>query len=140
MIRPNVHVLGCDETVVNTGVNNGVLGCLELKIGKSVQWAIFHLHFNGLTLRHLFDSLDGPTFGPTSYISCYGKSMKTCELPPVVTFEPVNCTLLLVDVLKLKHMSSRSCYARSRPPKHVSLVDNSQQDTRIVCFRHRTIR
>ena len=42
----HVLVLECDGTVVNTGVHNGVLRCLELKIGRSVQWAICQLHFN----------------------------------------------------------------------------------------------
>ena len=97
----HVPVLGCDGKVVNTGVHNGVLRCLELKIGRSVQWAICQLHFNELPLLHLFESLDGPTSGPSSYTGCIGKSLKACELLPVVTFEPVNCTLPSVDISNL---------------------------------------
>ena len=98
----HVLLLRCDGTVVNTGVHNGVLRCLELKIGRSVQRAICQVHFNKLPLRHLFESLDDPTSGPNFYTGCIGKSLKACELLPVVTFEPVNCTLLPVDISNLR--------------------------------------
>ena len=97
----HVLVLGCDGMVVNTGVHNRVLRCLELKIGRSVQWAICQLHFNELPLRHLFESLDDPISGPSSYTGCIEKSLKACELLPVVTFELVNCTLPSVDISNL---------------------------------------
>ena len=66
-----------------------------------MQWAICQLHFKELALRHLFESLDGPTFGPSSYTGCIGKSLKVCELLPVLKFEPVNCTLPSVDISNL---------------------------------------
>ena len=93
----HVLILGCDGMVVNTEVHNGVMRCLELKIWRSVQWTICQLHFNELSLRHLFKSLDGPTSGPTSYTGCIGKSLKACELLPVATFEPV-CHQLIYQI------------------------------------------
>jgi hypothetical protein len=86
----SVLVLGCDGTPVNTGVHNGVLRLLELKLGKSVQWVVCLLHFNELPLRHLFQFLDSRTSGPSSY--------SDCELLPLVKFEPINCTLSSIDL------------------------------------------
>ncbi|GBM62446.1 hypothetical protein AVEN_180855-1 [Araneus ventricosus] len=38
--------IGCDGTSVNTGWKYGVIRCLELKLGKPLQWVICLLHFN----------------------------------------------------------------------------------------------
>ncbi|GBN74036.1 hypothetical protein AVEN_18036-1 [Araneus ventricosus] len=38
--------IGCDSTSVNTGWKSGVIRCLELKLGKPLQWVICLLHFN----------------------------------------------------------------------------------------------
>ncbi|GBM47205.1 hypothetical protein AVEN_271266-1 [Araneus ventricosus] len=39
--------IGYDGTSVNTGWNSGVIRCLQLKLGKPLQWVICLLHFNG---------------------------------------------------------------------------------------------
>ncbi|GBN82106.1 hypothetical protein AVEN_111204-1 [Araneus ventricosus] len=46
----NLILLGCDGTVVNTGVFNGVIHRLELKLQRPIQWIICLLHFNELPL------------------------------------------------------------------------------------------
>ncbi|GBN33137.1 hypothetical protein AVEN_199541-1 [Araneus ventricosus] len=48
IIRDPSQVLeiGCDGTSVNTGWKSGVIRCLELKLGKPLQWVICLLHFN----------------------------------------------------------------------------------------------
>ncbi|GBM35405.1 hypothetical protein AVEN_19905-1 [Araneus ventricosus] len=38
--------IGCDGTYVNIGWKSGVIRCLELKLGKPLQWVICLLHFN----------------------------------------------------------------------------------------------
>ncbi|GBN13687.1 hypothetical protein AVEN_199732-1 [Araneus ventricosus] len=38
--------IGCDGTSVNTGWKSGVIRCLELKLGKLLQWVICLLQFN----------------------------------------------------------------------------------------------
>ncbi|GBM67381.1 hypothetical protein AVEN_216966-1 [Araneus ventricosus] len=72
--------IGCDGTSVNTGRKSGDIRCLELKLGKPLQWVICLLHFNELTLRHLFEMLDGPTNGPKSYSGNIGSlHVKLCQ-------------------------------------------------------------
>ncbi|GBM76172.1 hypothetical protein AVEN_224131-1 [Araneus ventricosus] len=46
----NLIFLGCDGTVVNTGVLNGVILMFELKLHRPIQWIICLLHFNDLPL------------------------------------------------------------------------------------------
>jgi hypothetical protein len=58
--------VGCDGTVVNTGITGGVIRLLELELGRPLQWFICLLHANELPLRHLFLKLDGVTQGPRS--------------------------------------------------------------------------
>ncbi|GBM61889.1 hypothetical protein AVEN_239154-1 [Araneus ventricosus] len=60
----NLIFLGCDGTIVNTGVFNGVIRRLELKLQKPIQWIICLLHFNELPLRHLFECKSSD---PSSY-------------------------------------------------------------------------
>lgn len=59
--------IGCVGTPTNTGWKNGVIRNLELKLGRPLQWFICLLHFNELPFRHLFESVDGDTTGPTSF-------------------------------------------------------------------------
>ncbi|GBN17576.1 hypothetical protein AVEN_121075-1 [Araneus ventricosus] len=61
--------------------------CLELKLGKPLQWVICLLNFNELTLRHLFETLDGPTNGPKSYSGNIGKALLTFQALPVTNFK-----------------------------------------------------
>ncbi|GBN13469.1 hypothetical protein AVEN_263392-1 [Araneus ventricosus] len=89
--------MGCDGAPVNTGWKSGVIRCLEFKLGKPLQWVICLLHFNKLTLRHLCETLDGPTNGPKSYSDNIGKALLICETLPVTTFLIIPGELLTTD-------------------------------------------
>ena len=89
--------IGCDGTSVNTGWKSGVIRCLEVKLGKPLQWVICLLHFNELPLRHLFETLDGPTNGPKSYSGKIGKALLTCETLPVINFEIIDGELPITN-------------------------------------------
>lgn len=82
--------IGCDGTATNTGWKNGVIRNLELKLGRPLQWFICLLHFNELPFRHLFESVDGDTTGPTSFSGQIGKKLTDCEKLPVANFETIN--------------------------------------------------
>lgn len=82
--------IGCDGTATNTGWKNGVIRNLEVKLGRPLQWFICLLHFNELPFRHLFESVDGDTTGPTSFSGQIGKQLSGCEKLPVANFETIN--------------------------------------------------
>ena len=50
----DLEAIACDGTVINTGWKNGVIRCLERKIGRPLQWIICLLQFNELPFRALF--------------------------------------------------------------------------------------
>ncbi|KAF8766541.1 hypothetical protein HNY73_019594 [Argiope bruennichi] len=60
----NFITVGCDETVVNNGYNNGVISLMEKEIERPLQWLICLFHCNELRFRHIFCHLDGKTKGP----------------------------------------------------------------------------
>lgn len=89
----NLLAVGCDGTAVNTGSKGGILRLLESHFGRPLQWLICSLHANELTLRHLFQHLDGTTTGPNSFKGPIGKALANCELLPIVIFHPIQCNL-----------------------------------------------
>ncbi|GBN27049.1 hypothetical protein AVEN_233866-1 [Araneus ventricosus] len=84
----NLIFLGCDGTVVNTGVFNGVIRRHELKRHRPIQWIISLLHFNELPLRHLFERKSS---GPSSYTSDMRRNLKACQKLPLVAFNSIEC-------------------------------------------------
>ncbi|GBL88020.1 hypothetical protein AVEN_133688-1 [Araneus ventricosus] len=94
----NLIFLGCDGTVVNTGVFNGVICKLELKLHRPIQWIICLLHFNELPLRHLFECKSS---GPSSYAGDIGRNLKRCEKLPLVAFNSIKCELPGIDPTNL---------------------------------------
>ncbi|GBM46404.1 hypothetical protein AVEN_73879-1 [Araneus ventricosus] len=86
----NLIFPGCDGTVVNTGVFNGVIRRLELKLHRPIQWLICLLHFNEFLLRHLFELKSS---GPSSYTGGIGRNLKGCEKLPLVAFNSIECEL-----------------------------------------------
>lgn len=62
-----IVAVGCDSTVVNTGINGGVVRLLEKSFKQPLRWFICVLHINELPLRHLFDYLDGSTTDPRAF-------------------------------------------------------------------------
>lgn len=88
-IKSAVRVVGCDSTNVNTGVKGGVIQYMENALGHSLLWCICLLHTNELPLRHLFQTLDGPTTGDKTFSGCIGRLLHSCEQMPVVHFNPI---------------------------------------------------
>lgn len=82
--------IGCDDTATNTGWKNGVIHNVEVKLGHPAQWFICLLHFNELSFRRLFKSVDGKTTGPSSFSGKIGKHLPSYEKRPVGKFEVIN--------------------------------------------------
>lgn len=86
-------VIGCDGTNVNTGPTNGVIALFEQSIKRPVQWLICQIHANELPLRHLIQTLDGPTSGPHGFTGPIGKQIQSCEKLQVIQFAAVQVEL-----------------------------------------------
>lgn len=84
-----LQAVGCDGTNVNTGNKNGVIRLLEQHIGRPLQWLVCLFHFNELPLRHLFQFLDGKTYGPREFSGPIGKNLQTCIENPVTEFDKI---------------------------------------------------
>ncbi|GBM10421.1 hypothetical protein AVEN_263337-1 [Araneus ventricosus] len=97
----NLIVLGCEGTVVNTGVFNDVIRRLELKLHRPIQWIICLLHFKKLPLRHLFEYKDSKFSGPSSYTGDIGRNLKECEKLPLVVFYSIEWDLPGIDPTNL---------------------------------------
>ena len=93
--------VGCDGTNVNTGKNGGVIRLLEVEFNKPLQWLICQLHCNELPLRHLLESLDGPTSGPRAFSGPIGKALSRCEQLPISEFEKIEVNLPEVNINEL---------------------------------------
>ena len=59
--------IGSDGTAVMIGKSKGFIASLETLIRRPLQWVISLLHLNELSLRHVFENLDGVTSGPDSF-------------------------------------------------------------------------
>ncbi|KAE8739810.1 hypothetical protein FOCC_FOCC014702 [Frankliniella occidentalis] len=88
-----ISSIGCDGTSVNTGHKGGVIRLLE-----PLQWFVCLLHFNELLLKHMMESVDGPTNGPRAYKGPIGQLLPTCHLLPVVDFSAIYVELPPPDV------------------------------------------
>lgn len=89
----DLRAVGCDGTNVNTGWKAGAIALLEIKLGYPVQRFICLLHGNELPLRHIFQSIDGSTTGPTSFSGTIGKSLKHCLSLQVVQFQKIDAEI-----------------------------------------------
>lgn len=74
---------------------------MEEKLGRPLQWVICLIHLNELPFRSLFESVDGRTTAPGSYIGPIGFKLPGCENLPVVGYEPVSGALPEVDAASL---------------------------------------
>lgn len=92
-----LDVIGCDDTVTNTGWKTGVIRSIEQEVGRPLQWVVCLLHFNELPFRHLFQTLDGETTGPKSFSGPIGIQHSKCEKLPLVDFESVDCEIPDID-------------------------------------------
>src|SRR6218665_3064681 len=74
------------------------------------------MHANELPLRHLINKLDRVTQGPKGFSGIIGRALMTCELLPVVKFEPIileNCPNLDVEVSIVPQYLYELCQAIS---------------------------
>ena len=69
--------LQLDETEkrLTQGGKKGVIRNFELKLARPLQQVIRLMHFNELPIRHLFESVDNDTTGPTSLSGKFGKNL-----------------------------------------------------------------
>ncbi|CAG4928614.1 unnamed protein product [Colias eurytheme] len=104
----NMVVVGCDGTVVNTGAKGGVIRCIERSLQKPLQWFICQLHANELSLRHMFEKLDGTTSGPRSFMGPIGKDLKDCEIRLLINYRSISC--ILPDISNVQDLSSDQQY------------------------------
>ena len=72
-------MVGCDSTNLNTGCNNGVIVNLERLLGRRLVWSICLLHTNELPLRHLIESIDGPTASGNTFCGPIGKLLPSTQ-------------------------------------------------------------
>ncbi|CAG5054232.1 unnamed protein product [Parnassius apollo] len=93
-----IIAIGCDGTSVNTGNKAGIIYLLEKKLHRPLQWLVCLLQTNELSLRHLFEHLDGKTTGPRSFTGVIGKALKGCENLPVVQFTPIACSISVCNI------------------------------------------
>ncbi|VEN46785.1 unnamed protein product [Callosobruchus maculatus] len=81
--------IGCDGTVINTGVKGGVISLIEAELNRPLHWFVCMLHLNELPLRHLLLQLDGVTQGPKAFSGNIGKLLPTCHTLPVAKFQNI---------------------------------------------------
>jgi hypothetical protein len=118
--------IGCDGTIVNTGVNHGAIRLLEEQLGRPLQWLVCLLHANELPLRHLLQKLDGRTSGPKAFTGPIGKRLTNCEDLPVVPFASItfeNCPdITSADLSSDQQYLYAMCQAVSSGSCHADLA------------------
>ena len=67
------QIVGGDSTNSNTGWQGGTHAHLERLLGHKVFWVICMKHTNELKLKHLIESLDGPTSSKDGFTGPVGK-------------------------------------------------------------------
>ncbi|KAK4880463.1 hypothetical protein RN001_008609 [Aquatica leii] len=92
-----LQAVGCDGTVINTGLKNGVIRQLEKSIGRLLQWQVCLLHTKELPLRYLMQHLDRKTNDPEGFSGAIGKTLENCAKLSVVAFEPIEAELPIID-------------------------------------------
>lgn len=78
----------------------------EYSLKKPLQRVVCLLHTNELPLRHLFQSLDGKSTGPTTFGGAIGTLLQNCEMLPVKCFVPI--LVSWIDELNLTEVGSLS--------------------------------
>lgn len=119
-------VLGGDSTASNTGWRGGVMAHLEKLLGHKCHWAVCQLHTNELPLRHLIQSLDGPTSSKDGFTGPVGKLLSTVnqmEYNPNFIALPNGEDLINIPDNIVKNMSTDQnlCYKLCKAVKSGSL-------------------
>ena len=92
-----MQAIGCDGTVVNTGVKKGVIHLLETSLNRLMQWLVCQLHTNELLLRHLFVHIDGATSGPQGFTGPVGKALASRHTLPVCNYDKMEGELPVIE-------------------------------------------
>ena len=86
----SIKAVLCDNTSSNTGGENGLVACLEQKIGRKLHVIGCSLHQNELPFRAVFKSLDGATKSPTAFSGPLGKLCgENIQDLPQIEFEAI---------------------------------------------------
>src|SRR5215469_16156040 len=84
------RLVKADGTNFNTGHLLGSIRCLEMFLGRPLQWDICLLHLNELPLRHVFMNLDGTTKGPDKFAGPIGSELNgNVSEWEVIKFKPI---------------------------------------------------
>ena len=83
MLALTTYNVGCDGTNVVTGKMAGVIRRLKESFNYLLQWMVCLLHANELSLRHLFEAVDGATSSLRGFSDFIGKRLLTCSKQPV---------------------------------------------------------
>ena len=74
-LEQKLKIVGSDGTAVMSGKSKGFIASLKTLIGRPLQWVTCLLHLNELSLRHVFQNLDGVTSGPDSFTGSIGRQL-----------------------------------------------------------------
>ncbi|GBM40801.1 hypothetical protein AVEN_137309-1 [Araneus ventricosus] len=141
-----MDVIGCDETVTNTGWETGFICQIEKQVKTPLKCGVCFLHFNELPFRHLFINLDSEKTGPKSFSSPIGKELSKCAKLPVVNFKSVECVIPEIEGKILskdeQHMLGISYAIKSgRSHEHLSVREPaSLSHSRWLTMANRVLR
>ncbi|CAG9834785.1 unnamed protein product [Diabrotica balteata] len=109
-----IEAIGCDGTVVNTGVKGGVIRLLEEHLqnrfsGLYVCYMQMNYPFD-IFFTIFFHHLDGDTSGPRGFSGPIGKQLLQCDQLPIVAFKPIKGNLPTIPESILKELSTDQKY------------------------------
>ena len=122
-----VRVIGMDGCSVNTGIHNGAIRLLEVKMGDVLQHVICGLHMNELVFWHILCDTDGVTKGPDSLSGPVGSTLSgDIWLEPVVAFKPIagKVPLLPDEVIKDLSRDQQLAYRYAQAIQSGVMPDN----------------
>ena len=112
-LEKNLVLVKADGTNVNTGHLLGSIRCLEMFLGRPLQWDICLLHLNELPLRHVFMNLDGTTKGPDKFAGPIGSELNgNVSEWKVIKFKPIPYAgFVFLDNATIDKLSTDQYYA-----------------------------
>ena len=86
-----IRVIGIGGCAVNTGIHNGAMRLVEVKLGQSVQHVICGFHFLELLFWHILSETDWVTRDQDSVCGPVGSTLtQNSWEEPVVAFLPIS--------------------------------------------------
>src|SRR5215469_10166957 len=112
-LEKNLVLVKADGTNVNTGRLLGSIRCLEMFLGRPLQWDICLLHLNELPLRHVFMNLDWTTKGPDKFAGPIGSELNgNVSEWEVIKFKPIPYALFVfLDNATIDKLSTDQYYS-----------------------------